>query len=450
MNSIFKNWEEGAILLTDAGWGDSGKGKCVSALKADIGVKIIGGHNAGHTIVTDKGQFGLGLIPSTIINKDSFNVIGQEIVIKPLFLIDEIAGLKKLGISVSPKNLMIDARSHLVMRWHEIRDALSEEARGKGAIGSLHLGVGWTYSDRVNRRGLRLEDILSPDWKKRVRAELKNQIGVIEDMAQDVKRKTGIKSKVEKALNEKEIIKDMAYARKFLSPFVGNTIDFVWKALDKNKKIVFEDSHGAMLEVSHGSWPFTTGVNTALGGLHRSFGGKAVRSLKRIIVSVKCYQTRVGGGPLPTENFGHFGNYVRERGGEVGTRSGRARRCGPFDAAAIRYGLNIVGTDKNDEIALTKLDVLSGLKKIPVCVAYRHRGKIYEIPPRMDAQFLSEVKPQYQYLKGWKEDISGIRKFESLPKEAKKYILFIQKLLDRKITLVGVGKHQDARILPPN
>ena len=448
MNSVFRNWKDGAILLTDAGWGDSGKGKCVSALKAEIGAKIIGGHNAGHTIVTDKGEFGLGLIPSTIINKDSFNLIGQEVVINPLFLINEISGLKKLGIAVSPKNLMIDARSHVVMKWHEVRDALSEEARGKGAIGSLHLGVGWTYSDRVNRRGLRLEDILAPDWKKRVRAELKNQIGVIEDMAKDVKRKTGVKSKVEKDLNEREIIKDMAYARKFLSPFVGNTIDFVWKALDKNKKIVFEDSHGAMLEVSHGSWPFTTGVNTSVGALHRSFGGKAVRSLKKIIVSVKAYQTRVGGGPLPTENFGHFGNYVRKRGSEVGTRSGRARRCGPFDAPAIRYGLNIVGAGQNDEIALTKLDVLSGLNKIPVCVAYKHQRKIYAIPPRMDAQFLIKVRPQYEYLPGWKEDISGIRKFESLPKEAKKYILFIQKLLGRKITLVGVGKHQGATILP--
>ena len=196
--SIFKKWEKGSVLITDAGWGDSGKGKCVSYLTPDIGAKIIGGHNAGHTVLTNKGEFGLGLVPSTIIRGAPLNIIGPEVVINPIFLAREIQGLVKSGVKITPKNLMIDPRSHVIVRWHEIRDALSEEARGKEAIGSLHLGVGWAFSDRVNRRGIRLGDILARNWKKRVLAELAIQKGVIADMARDVKRKTSKESKVKK------------------------------------------------------------------------------------------------------------------------------------------------------------------------------------------------------------------------------------------------------------
>lgn len=447
MNSIFKNWKKGSILITDAGWGDSGKGKVVSAFNPRIGAKVIGGHNAGHTILTNKGEFGLGLIPSTIISPKTLNLIGPEVVINPLFLIEEIKKLNKGGISVTPKNLVLDFRSHLVMPWHSIRDALSEESRGKGAIGSLHLGVGWTFSDRVNRRGLRLIDLLSKDWKERLKKEYKNQLGVIEDSRAEVKRKTGKKSKLEVKLKFSEILEIAKKTRRTLSPFIGNTVDIVWKEIDKSSKALFEDSHGAMLDVSHGSWPFTTGVNTSLGGVQRSFGGKALRSLVRIITVSKAYQTRVGGGPMPTEDFGPFGEYVRTRGGEVGTRSGRARRCGAFDIPLVRYGLDVIGATKNDEIALTKLDVLTGLKKIPVCVGYLYKNKLYRESPRVDALFLSEVKPKISYLPGWSEDITKVRKFKNLPKAAQAYVLFLEKNLGRKITFIGVGKHKDAYIL---
>jgi adenylosuccinate synthase len=252
-----------------------------------------------------------------------------------------------------------------------------------------------------------------------------------------------------KIIDSRKLLLSLKEIRRVLWPYVGTTTEIIWKAIDKNKRILFEDSHGAMLEVSHGSWPFTTGVNTALGALHRSFGGKAVRAIGKIVVSVKAYQTRVGGGPLPTEDFGRFGNYVREKGGEVGNRSGRARRCGPFDAPAILYGLNVIGATPEDEIALTKLDVLSGLNKIPVCVGYKFRGKVYKTPPTMEAEFLTQVEPKYIYLKGWSQDISKTRKFEDLPRQARAYVLYIQKLLERKITFIGVGKHKDDMILPP-
>ena len=447
MTSIFKSWKAGAVLLTDAGWGDSGKGKVVSALGPEIAAKIIGGHNAGHTIVNDLGTFGLGLTPSTISLPRCLSIIGQEVVINPVFLIEEIKNLKKRGISISPKNLMLDARSHLVMPWHETRDALSEEARGKAAIGSLHLGVGWTYSDRINRRGLRLMDLLAPDWKERIAKEMKNQTWVLEDMQKDVKRKTGKRSVVKAALSRKKIFEIAKKTRRFLTSFTDNTTEIVWKALAQNKKVLFEDSHGGMLDVSHGSWPFTTGVNTSFGGLHRSFGGKAVRAVVRVVVAIKAYQTRVGGGPMPTEDLGKFGSYVRERGGEVGTRSGRARRCGAFDIPLLKYGLKIVGAGKNDEIALTKLDVLSGLKKIPICIAYQFKGKTYREAPHADAEFLYQVRSQVVYLSGWKEDISSLRKFKDLPESAQKYVLFIEKLLGTKITFIGTGKHKDDMIL---
>lgn len=447
MKSIFKSWKEGSILITDAGWGDSGKGKVVSAFKPKIGAKVIGGHNAGHTIVTNKGEFGLGLIPSTIVSSKTFNIIGQEVVISPLFLIDEINKLNKGGLSVSPKNLMVDLRSHLVMPWHSIRDALSEESRGKAAIGSLHLGVGWTFSDRVNRRGLRLADLLDKDWKQKVKSEFKNQLGVIEDAKGEVKRKTGKKSKLDKKIRLSEIMAIAAKTRRSLSPFIGNTVETVWKEIDKGSKILFEDSHGAMLDVSHGSWPFTTGVNTGVGAIQRSFGGKGVRSLTRIITVAKAYQTRVGGGPMPTEDFGKFGEYVRSRGGEVGTRSGRARRCGAFDVPLVKYGLNAIGASKNDEIALTKLDVLTGWSKIPVCVGYLFNKKLYKETPRVDAFFLSEIKSKLVYLPGWKEDISKVRKFRDLPRAAQNYVIFLERHLGRRITFIGVGKHKDAYLL---
>lgn len=447
MKTIFNNWKKGSILITDAGWGDSGKGKVVSAIRAKIGAKIIGGHNAGHTIVNSKGEFGLGLIPSTVLNPETFNVIGQEVAVNPFFLIGEIKRLNRNGVKVTQKNLLIDFRCHLVMPWHALRDALSEEARAKGAIGSLHLGVGWTYSDRINRRGLRLLDLTAKDWKNRVKLEFKNQLGVITDAKAEVKRKTGKKSKLGKKLSLAEIIRETAKARKSLAPFIGNATEAVWKEIGKDGRVLFEDSHGAMLDVSHGSWPFTTGVNTALAALYRSFGGKAVRSLTRIVTVVKAYQTRVGGGPMPTEDFAKFGEYVRTRGGEVGTRSGRPRRCGAIDLPLIKYGLKVIGAGRGDEIALTKLDVLTGIQKIPVCVGYYHKERFHRDTPRVDAAFLSEVKPRFVYLNGWEEDLSKIRKFKALPKAARDYVLFLEKHLGRKITFIGVGKHKDAFIL---
>lgn len=448
MISIFKKWIKGASLVTDAGWGDSGKGKVVSSLDPQICAKIIGGHNAGHTIVTDKGEFGLGLVPSTITNPKVLNIIGPEVVINPFFLANEIKTLRKRRVRVDKNNFAFDFRSHLILPWHEIRDALSEEARGKAAVGSLHLGVGWAYSDRINRRGLRFLDLTAKDWKKRVGREAKNQKSVIEEMRRDVKRKTGKKSKVDTTINLAKLLRALEKVRKMLIPLSKNTIEIIWQAIDKNKKILFEDSHGAMLEVSHGSWPFTTGVNTALGAIHRSFGGKAVKSLTKTITVVKAYQTRVGGGPMPTENKGKLGNFLQIQGGEVGTRSGRKRRCGPLDIPLIRYGLNVIGASSNDEIALTKLDVLTRLPEIKVCIAYKLGSKKYATSPATDAEFLLKVKPVYAILPGWSEDISEIKRFKDLPQNAQKYVKFVESKIGRKITLVGVGKHKNAKILP--
>jgi adenylosuccinate synthase len=447
MISIFKKWKKGSVLLTDAVWGDSGKGKCASALIPDISAKIIGGHNAGHTVVTDKYSIGLGLIPSTVIYPKTINIIGQEVVINPFFLVNEISSLKKLGINLNSKNLLIDLNSHIILPWHEIRDALSEESRGKAAIGSLHLGVGWAYSDRVNRRGLRIQDLVTNNWKERILEELKIQNGVIEDMKQDVKRKTGKESTLKTSINKNELINNLIKVRNILKKYSTNTVSFIWNAIDKEKKILFEDSHGAMLEISHGSWPYTTGVNTALGAVHRSFGGKAIKSIAKTVISVKSYQTRVGGGPLPTENNKNLGKYLQEKGGEFGTRSGRARRCGPIDLPALKYGLNIIGAQNKDEIALTKLDVLTGLKEIPVCIAYSYKGKAYQIPLTMNAEFLEKVKPVYKIFPGWNNDITKINSFSNLPREAQKYVEFIEKSLDIPITMIGTGKNKDAVIL---
>lgn len=447
MKSVFTKWQNGSVLLTDAGWGDSGKGKCVSALSPLICAKVIGGHNAGHTVVTNKGEFGLGLIPSTITDSKVINIIGQEVVINPFFLVNEIKMLQSRKIKINSKNFGFDPRSHLVLPWHEIRDALSEEARGVDAIGSLHLGVGWTYSDKINRRGIRVLDLFEKDWVKRVKNEYFNQLGVIQDSKSEVKRKTGKKSKVKETIDINKLIKDLEKIKKIISPFLKNTTEIIWEAIEKDKKILFEDSHGAMLDISHGSWPFTTGVNTSLGAVQRSFGGIATKSIKKTIVCVKAYQTRVGGGPMPTENKTTFGKHVQIKGGEFGTRSGRARRCGAIDIPLLKYGFNVIGLGTSDEVAITKLDVLTGLKKIPVCVSYTYKGINYKLPPQVDSYFLEKVKPTIINLPGWNEDITSIRKFDKLPVNAQKYILFLEKVMERKITFIGVGKHKDAKII---
>lgn len=447
MISIFKSWKKGSILVTDAGWGDSGKGKVVSALKPQIAVKIIGGHNAGHTVVTSKGELGLGLVPSSVIQPGVINVIGQEVVINPSFLIDEIKKIREFGIKLNSSNLLIDPRSHLIFPWHQIRDALNEEWRQKSAVGSLHLGVGWAYSDRINRRGLRLLDILETDWKAKVRIELRSQTAVIDGLKNEVYKKTGIKSKIKIELNEKEIFNLVEVAGNFLRSFTANTQEFVWKAIDKQSKILFEDSHGALLDITHGSWPYTTGVNTGLGAVYRSFGGKAVKSILKTIVCTKAYQTRVGGGPMPTENYGRFGNFVQKTGGEFGTRSGRPRRCGPIDIPILNYGYKILGLGPTDEIAITKLDVLSGLAKLPICCVYKVGNKIYDSSPSAEPWFLSKVKTKIKVLPGWSREISNIKSFVDLPKEARRYIKFLEKSFSRKITFVGVGKHKDSYII---
>lgn len=443
MNSIFKKWTNGSVLVTDAGWGDSGKGKVVSTLIPDIACKIIGGHNAGHTVVTDKGELGLGLIPSSVIHPKVINIIGQEVVINPSFLIEEIGKINKFGIKLTPKNFIFDIRCHLVMPWHEIRDALSEEARGKFAVGSLHLGVGWTYSDRINRRGLRFIDIFGSDWKKKLREEFENQKLVIKDMKKDTKRKTGVTSKIDTNLSFAKISKDIFIARKKLKKYSSFTTKIVWDAIDDNKKILFEDSHGAMLDVAHGSWPYTTGVNTGLAAVYRSFGGKAVRSIGKIVVCSKAYQTRVGGGPMPTEDFGKLGETLRENGHEFGTRSGRPRRCGPFDLPLLKYGLEVLGLGSNDEIALTKLDVLTKIRKIPVCVKYDNEKQA----TNTDARYLEKVKILYKNFPGWEGDVTKVKNFNNLPINAKNYIVFLEKELGRKITFIGTGQHKDAKII---
>lgn len=445
--SVFKSWKKGAILVTDAGWGDSGKGKTVSALKAKIGARTIGGHNAGHTILTDKGEFGLGLIPSTIADPKAVSVIGQEVVINPVYLVEEIKKLQKAGIGVSSRNLMIDDRSHVVMPWHQIRDALSEEAKGKSAVGSLKYGVGWTYIDRIDRRGLRICDLLAKDWKERMDAEFERQSQIIKEMAERVKILSGKESEAVKELDYQKIVIETGEAVKFLKEYVGDTIGFVWKAIEKKEKILFEDAHGVILDVSLGSWPYTTGVNVGLAGVYRSFGGKAVKSVIKIIVCVKAYQTRVGGGPMPTENTDRYGKYLQEKGQEKGTRSGRTRRCGPIDLPLIRRGLEFLGADKDSEIALTKLDILDGLEDILVCIAYDFNGKKFSVSPRADAEFLSNVKPIYKHFKGWQTDITGIRNYKDLPKRAREYVIFLEGQLQRKITMIGVGKHKDAVII---
>ncbi|WP_066220949.1 adenylosuccinate synthase [Aliarcobacter cryaerophilus] len=412
-----------ADVIVGIQWGDEGKGKIVDMLaqKYDMVCRSQGGHNAGHTIWVDGVKYVLQLIPSGILNPKAINIIGNGVVVSPSNILKEMS---QFGSLVG--RLYISDKAHLNLSFHALIDQAKERLKGEKAIGTTGKGIGPTYSEKVSRNGFRAGDLLNPSKLCDDILEYFVQNRAIFDVL-DIKTPT----KTE-LLNELE-----DYSSK-LAPYITNTTNMVWKALEENKRVLLEGAQGTLLDIDHGTYPYVTSSSTVSGGACTGLGLNP-KDIGDITGIVKAYCTRVGNGPFPTEDFTYYGKTMGEVGKEFGAVTGRKRRCGWFDAVAVRYASRLNGCDK---LALMKLDVLDGFDKIKVCVAYNYNGeRIDYMPSNMD-----NVEAIYEEIDGW-DSVVGIRKYEDLPINAKKYIEKIEEITNVKVGIISTSPERDDTIL---
>ncbi|MGJ0362831.1 adenylosuccinate synthase [Aliarcobacter cryaerophilus] len=412
-----------ADVIVGIQWGDEGKGKIVDMLaqKYDMVCRSQGGHNAGHTIWVDGVKYVLQLIPSGILNPKAINIIGNGVVVSPSNILKEMS---QFGSLVG--RLYISDKAHLNLSFHALIDQAKERLKGEKAIGTTGKGIGPTYSEKVSRNGFRAGDLLNPSKLCDDILEYFEQNRAIFDVL-DIKTPT----KTE-LLNELE-----DYSSK-LAPYITNTTNMVWKALEENKRVLLEGAQGTLLDIDHGTYPYVTSSSTVSGGACTGLGLNP-KDIGDITGIVKAYCTRVGNGPFPTEDFTHYGKTMGEVGKEFGAVTGRKRRCGWFDAVAVRYASRLNGCDR---LALMKLDVLDGFDKIKVCVAYNYNGeRIDYMPSNMD-----NVEAIYEEIDGW-DSVVGIRKYEDLPINAKKYIEKIEEITNVKVGIISTSPERDDTIL---
>lgn len=409
-------------ILVGAQWGDEGKGKIIDFLtdEADIVVRSQGGNNAGHTIVIGGEKYVLHLIPSGILRKSKTCVIGNGVVLDPVALVGEIEGLRKRGVKVE-KNLLISDTAHLVLPYHQALDGLRETQKGSKKIGTTKRGIGPAYADKASRTGLRTGDLLRPDVLK-------------EKLTQRIKENNALlKSLGAPALNAKKIINDTLAAAEVLRPFITNTVMFLHRALAMKTNMLFEGAQGTFLDIDHGTYPYVTSSNTTSGGACTGSGVPPHR-IDKVMGVLKAYTTRVGEGPFTTEDDA-LGDRFHAMGREFGATTGRARRCGWFDAVSTRYSVILNGID---ELAITNLDGLDDLESIKLCVAYRLDGKVIDFPPT-DSEHLSRCEPVYIEMPGWMKSTEKAKKFSDLPPKARAYVKKIAELTGAKLSIVSIG-----------
>ena len=418
-------------VLVGAQWGDEGKGKIIDFLteKTDVVVRSQGGNNAGHTVIVDGQKYVLHLIPSGILRPDKVCVIGNGVVLDPVSLVGEIEGLQEKGIKVSGENLLISDCAHLVLPYHRALDAAKEAAKGAGKIGTTKRGIGPTYSDKAARVGIRLGDLLKPDV-------------FCARLAERVQEANAALAALGAEPVDFETIKaEYLAAGEKLRPYVCNTVVYLAEAVKAGKTILFEGAQGTFLDIDHGTYPYVTSSNTTAGGAATGSGVPPHR-IDKVLGVMKAYTTRVGEGPFPTEND-EIGDLLHGMGREFGATTGRARRCGWFDAVFTRFAGMVNGID---EIAITNLDGLDTVEKIKVCVAYKLDGREITIPPT-DYRELERVEPVYEEHPGWLTDTTRAKTFDELPENARKYVLRLAELTGGKLTIVSVGAHRDQTIL---
>jgi adenylosuccinate synthase len=420
-----------AIVLLGAQWGDEGKGKATDLLgdRVDYVVRYQGGNNAGHTVVIGDQKYALHLLPSGILSPNVIPVIGNGVVIDPAVLLKEISDLNERGINTS--KLKISTNAHLITPYHRTIDKVSERFLGKSKIGTTGRGIGPAYADKINRIGIRVQDLFDQSiLKQKIEAALhdKNQILV--------------KVFNRKGITVYEVLDEYLGYAQVLKPYVTDTSLLLDQALKAGKVVLLEGSQGTLLDVDHGTYPFVTSSNPTAGGASTG-SGVGPTKITRVIGILKAYTTRVGSGPFPTELFDEDGEALRKIGGEVGVTTGRNRRCGWFDAPIARYAVRVNGLT---DFFLTKLDVLTGWEKIPVCVAYEIDGKRVEELPASQSDF-HHAKPIYEYLAGWKENISEAKTVADLPKNAQEYVKYLEKISGAQISAIGVGPGREETIV---
>jgi adenylosuccinate synthase len=406
-------------------WGDEGKGKIVDILAEDyeIIVRYSGGANAGHTVIVGDSRFALHLLPSGCVRPENICVIGNGVVIDPECLIEEIQMLKEKGISLANR-LFMSENAHMVLDYHKKEDQLREASLGKNKIGTTSRGIGPCFADKVGRsNAVRMSDLRD---LKILREKLVRII--------NYKNKLFSAIYEAKPISVDEIFEKCSIFSEKLLPFIINTTEYLHKAVTEGKFILFEGAQGSLLDLDHGTFPFVTSSNSSALGLSAGCGLPA-KIVDQFLGVAKVYTTRVGGGPFPTEQDNEIGQYIRDKGGEYGTTTGRPRRCGWFDAVAASYSIHIGGIDS---IALVHLDTLAGLKEIKVCTAYEIDDKQTTFFPA-EASKLSKVRCVYKTLQGWEENITEVTEFGALPKNAQDYVSFLEKLLGKPISIIGVG-----------
>ena len=420
-----------AIVLLGAQWGDEGKGKATDILgdKVKYVVRYQGGNNAGHTVVIGDQKYALHLLPSGILTPTCIPVIGNGVVIDPAVLLEEIRGLNDRGVNTS--NLKISTNAHLITPYHRTIDKVSERFLGKAKIGTTGRGIGPAYADKINRIGIRVQDLFDPSiLRQKIEGALRDKNQVL------------IKVFNRKGIEIDDVLREYLEYAEILRPYVTDTSLLLNQALDKGEIVLLEGSQGTLLDVDHGTYPFVTSSNPTAGGASTGSGIGPTR-ISRVIGIVKAYTTRVGSGPFPTELFDDDGEKLRSVGGEFGTTTGRSRRTGWYDAPIARYAVRINGLT---DFFLTKLDVLTGWEKIPVCVAYEIDGKRVEEVPSSQSDF-HHAQPIYEYLPGWSEDISKARKISDLPTNAQNYVKFLEEISGAPMSAIGVGPGRDETIV---
>ena len=412
-------------LIVGIQWGDEGKGKIVDMLAQnyDVVCRYQGGHNAGHTIVVNGKKYALHLIPSGVLNKNALNIIGNGVVVSPNSLIEEMKQFDDLK-----DRLFLSDKAHLILDYHSEIDKAKEKLKGKNAIGTTGKGIGPAYADKINRAGFRIGELRNVNkLMERIEEYFKinNSLFEILDIKIDL-------NKIKEQLN--------LYSEKLL-PFITDTTQFVWQLLKENKEILLEGAQGSLLDIDHGTYPFVTSSTTISGGACSGLG-ISPKDIGEITGIVKAYCTRVGNGPFPTEDNSEYGKKMGEIGKEFGTTTGRSRRCGWFDAVAVKYASRINGCDN---LSIMKLDVLDNFDKIKICIGYKYNNKIIDYMP----SDLENVTPIYEEIDGW-DKTQGIREFNKLPLNAQKYLKRIEEVTATKIKIVSTSPDRDDTIIIKN
>ena len=417
------------VVIVGAQWGDEGKGKIVDLLTqyADLVVRFQGGNNAGHTIVLRGEKFVVHLIPSGILYQDKKCIIGNGVVLDPAVLIEEIDEIKKRGYFQDDSQLMISEEAHLILPYHRRIDVAREKTF---KIGTTGRGIGPAYEDKVVRCGIRVVDLLDEKvFREKLEANLIQKNVYLTQVLKD------------KGFEFSEIFDEYLHYKNRLEKYVKNTSLLLHEEIQKGKHVLFEGAQGALLDMDHGTYPYVTASNTVAGNACAG-SGIGPTMIHSVIGVAKAYTTRVGEGPFPTELRDELGEKIRQRGGEYGSTTGRPRRCGWFDAVVVNHSIRINGIR---EIVITKLDVFNDFDTIKICVGYRTDGKVFHHVPA-NLEILKHSEPIYEEMKGWKTEIKGVKNFKDLPRNAKRYLKRIQKLIGAKITMISVGSERDETV----